>query len=61
MKKFINKQKNCLYTLLSLIIVCEILLKVDNKIIQGMGVVLTPIIIILSVLLMKNDNKKEES
>ena len=61
MKKFINGQKNCLYTLLSLIIVCEILLKIDNKFIQSMGIILTPAIIMLSVLLMKNNNKKEEN
>lgn len=61
MKKFINKQKNCLYTLISLIIVCEFLLKVENKFIQCIGIILTPIIILLSIILMKNDNKNEEN
>ena len=61
MKKFVNKQKNCFWTLFSLIIVCEVLLKIDNKFIQCMGIMLAPIIIIFSILLIKNENKKEES
>ena len=58
MKKFIGKQKNCFWTLLSLIIVCELLLKIDNKVIQTMGIVLTPFIIVFGILLIKNDQKK---
>ena len=58
MKKFINKQKNCFWALLSLILVCELLLKIDNKIIQSIGIVLTPFIILLGVLLIRNDQKK---
>ena len=61
MKNFISKQKNCFWTLLSLIILCEILLKVNNKFIQCIGIILTPVIIIFSILLMKNDYKKEEN
>lgn len=60
MKKFISKQKNCFWTLISLIIICEIMLTIDNKIIQSMGVVLTPFIIVFVILLMKNDTKKRE-
>ena len=60
MKKFINKQKNCFWTLLSLILVCEILLKINNKFIQSIGIILTPFIVILGYLLIKNDNKKED-
>lgn len=61
MKKFISKQKNCFWTLLSLIVLCEILLKVNNKFIQCLGIILTPVIIIFSILLMKNNYKKEEN
>ena len=58
MKKFVGKQKNCLWTLLSLILVCELLLKIDNKIIQSMGIVLTPFIVVFGILLIRNDQKK---
>lgn len=57
MKKFINKQKNCFWTLLGLILVCEILLKIDNKIIQSIGIVLTPFIVMFGYLLIRNDEK----
>jgi len=55
MKKFISKQKNCFWTLIGLILVCEMLLTIDNKIIQSMGIVLTPLIVMLGYLLIKND------
>lgn len=58
MKKFISKQKNCFWTLLVLIIVCELLLKIDNKIFQSMGIVLTPFIVWIGILLIRNDQKK---
>ncbi len=58
MKKFISKQKNCFLTLLSLIIVCELLLKINNRIFQAMGIVLTPFIALLVFLLIRNDQKK---
>ena len=61
MKKFISKQRNCFWTLLGLILVCEVLLKIDNKIIQSIGIILTPIIVIFGILLIKNDNKNEEN
>ena len=59
MKKFISKQRNCFWTLFSLILFCEILLTIDNKIIQSIGIVLTPFIVIFGILLMLN--KKEEN
>lgn len=59
MKKFVSKQKNCFWTLFTLILVSEIMLTINNKIIQSIGIILTPIIVILTVLLMKN--KKEEN
>lgn len=59
MKKLVSKQKNCLIAMIILIVVCEILLKVDNKIIQSIGICLTPIIVYLGLLLIKKDQKKE--
>ena len=58
MKKFISKQTNCLWTLLGLIIVCESLLKINNRIFQSIGIVLTPIIVILGISLIRNDQKQ---
>ena len=58
MKKFISKQKNCLLSLLTLITLCEILLKIDNKFIQSLGICLTPFIIMFGILLLKNDKQK---
>lgn len=58
MKKFVSKQKNCFWTLLSLILVCLVLLKIDNKLIQSMGVVLTPFIVTFGYLLIRNDQKE---
>ena len=59
MKKFISKQKNCFWTLFSLILVCELLLTIDNKIIQSIGILLTPFIVIFGILLMSKE--KEEN
>ena len=60
MKKFINKQNKWIISLISLVIVCEILLKIDNKITQFIGIILTPIIAILVFLVIKNDQKELE-
>lgn len=59
MKKFVSKQKNCFWTLFSLIFICEVLLMIDNKFFQTIGISMTPIIIWFGILLMKN--KSEES
>jgi len=59
MKKFISKQKNCFWTLFSLIFICEILLTINNRFFQSIGIILTPVIIIFGILLMRN--KKEEN
>lgn len=59
MKKFISKQKNCFWTLFSLIFICEIMLTINNKFFQSIGIILTPFIVVLGILLMKN--KKEEN
>lgn len=60
MKKFVSKQKNCLCTLLSLIFIVEILLTINNKFIQSIGIVLVPFIIMFGYLLIKNEGKKKE-
>ncbi len=59
MKKFISKQKNCFWTLFSLIFICEIMLTINNKFFQSIGIILTPFIVVFGILLMKN--KKEEN
>ena len=61
MKKFVSKQRNCFWTLFSLIVICEILLKINNKFIQSIGIILVPFIVIFGILLIMNDNKKEEN
>lgn len=58
MKKLIDGQKNCFITLISLIAIVETLLKIDNKVIQSLGIILTPFIIMIGYLLIKNDQKK---
>ncbi len=55
MKKFISKQKNCGITMLILIAICEILLRVDNRIIQSLGIFMLPFILFFGFLLIKND------
>lgn len=58
MKKLVGKQKNCFISMAILIVLCEILLRIDNRIIQLFGVCLTPIIIMFGFMLLKNDQKK---
>ena len=57
MKKFISKQKNILISLVGLVLVCEFLLNIDNKFIQSIGIILTPIIALMVYLLIRNDQK----
>lgn len=61
MKKFMSKQKNCFLTLISLIFICEIMLTINNKIIQSIGIILVPFVVVLIVLLIRNDNRKTNS
>ena len=61
MKKFISKQKNCFMTLISLVILCETLLRIDNKVIQAIGIILTPLIAIMVYFVIRNDQKNLES
>ncbi len=57
MKKFVGKQKYCFITMFSLIVICEVLLRINNKIIQIVGVSLVPFIILFGFLLIKNDKR----
>lgn len=57
MKKFVGKQKYCFITMFSLIVICEVLLRVDNKFIQIVGISLVPFIILFGFLLIKNDKR----
>ena len=57
MKKFISKRKNILISLVGLVLVCEFLLNINNKFIQSIGIVLTPIIALMVYLLIRNDQK----
>ena len=58
MKKFISKQKNCFLAMMSLILICEILLRINNKFIQTLGVMIFPFIILFGYLLIRHDQKK---
>ena len=58
MKKFINEQKKCFIALISLVVICEILLRINNTIIQTIGVLLTPIIAIMVFVVIRNDQKE---
>ncbi len=57
MNKFLSKRRNCGLLMFILIIICELLLKIDNKFIQTIGIILTPFIVTLGFLLIKNDEK----
>lgn len=60
MKRFISKQKNCFVTLISLVAISELLLKVNNRIMQSLGILLTPVIAVLVFSLIRNDQKELE-
>lgn len=57
MKKLKNKQKKYFLIMLSLIAICEILLRIDNTVVQLLGICIAPIIVIYGILLLKNDQK----
>lgn len=58
MKRFVENPKSCLITMISLIVICEFLLKASSMVIQFFGICLLPFIILLGLLLMTNDKKK---
>ena len=63
-RKFITmrRQKNhktYIIVMASLIVLCELLLKIDNKIVQSFGILLLPVIIVTIFKFMINDQKRE--
>ena len=58
--KFDAKQKRYLIKLFELIFACEVLLKIDNKIIQTLGVLLVPIIVGYGYLFLRRDQSNIE-
>ncbi|MDO4963448.1 MAG: hypothetical protein Q4E75_05100 [bacterium] len=58
MKKFVCKQKNCFIALTILVLVIETLLKIDNKFVQTLGILMTPMLIMFGLIIIKNDQKK---
>lgn len=57
MKKLKGKQKKYFLIMLALIAICEILLRIDNTVVQFLGVCIAPIIVIYGILLLKSDQK----
>ena len=56
--KTLQKQQKHIITMLLLIFICEIMLNINNKIIQMMGVCIVPIIIIQVILIIKSDKER---
>jgi len=54
----ISKQQRCIAKLGILILICELMLNAQNKIIQTLGICIVPIIVLNSVILLKNDQKR---
>lgn len=54
----ISKQQRCIAKIIFLILICEIMLNAQNKIIQTIGICIVPIIVLNSVILLKNDQKR---
>ena len=57
MKKIVGTQKRGFVVLLGLIALAEILLRIDNKVIQILGVCLTPFLVVFCIFLLRNDQK----
>lgn len=53
------KHKKYLSLMLISVAFCEIMLKIENNIIQFMGIMLLPVIVTFTVLLLKQDRKKQ--
>lgn len=60
MKKEKNKKIQYIISIIISILICKLFLQIDNVIAQGVGVAITPVIIIYSVLLIKNEQKQPE-
>lgn len=58
MKSFVKDSKKCFIAMFILIVICEILIRVDNMFIQTLGICLVPFIVLFGFFLIKNDQKK---
>lgn len=58
--KFDAKQKRYLIKLFEFIFACEVLLKIDNKFIQTLGIMLVPIIVGYGYLFLRSDQNNIE-
>ena len=54
----LQKKQKHIITMLLLIFICEIMLNINNKIIQMIGICIVPIIIIQVILIIKSDKER---
>lgn len=54
-----KNHKTYIIVMASLIVLCELLLKIDNKIVQSFGILLLPVIVVTIFKFMINDQKRE--
>ena len=58
MKTVINDRAKYITAILLLMFICEIMFHANNKIIQGLGIGILPIIFVYAFLLFKNEKNK---
>lgn len=54
-----KNHKTYIIVMASLIVLCELLLKINNKIVQSFGILLLPVIVVTIFKFMINDQKRE--
>jgi len=59
MKTVINERTKYIINILVLVLVCETMLQINNKLIQFLGICILPIILIYGVLLFKHEKNKK--
>ena len=59
MKNLSSKQRKYLIKMFTLIFICEVLLKTENRIFQSFGILLVPFIVTFGVLLLKEDRQND--
>lgn len=57
MKKLVSEPRSCLLSMLSLVFICELLLNTSNRLLQVLGIIILPVIIVLSIKLVMGNNK----
>lgn len=57
MKKLVSEPRSCLLSMLSLVFICELLLNTSNRLLQVLGIIILPVIIVLSLKLVIGNNK----